>query len=74
MNGLIHVVRIVPNSVLLTAGRALAVARHETWLEAHRYLDMDWSMQAPAHGGAIPAILPLWTTLADAHPNPPPAP
>jgi len=37
-----HVVRILPNaeSCLRLIG-ALAVERHENWLEAHRYLNMD---------------------------------
>src|ERR671910_823547 len=37
-----HVVRIFPNAAsCLRLVRALAVAMHENWLEAHRYLNMD---------------------------------
>jgi putative transposase len=37
-----HVVRIFPNvESCLRLIRALAVEMHETWLEAHRYLNMD---------------------------------
>jgi transposase-like protein len=37
-----HVVRIFPNAVsCLRLVRALAVATHENWLEATRYLNME---------------------------------
>jgi transposase-like protein len=38
-----HVVRIFPNAEsCLRLVRALAVETHENWLEAHRYLNMDY--------------------------------
>jgi putative transposase len=37
-----HVVRIIPNAASsLGLVRALAVEMRESWLEAHRYLNMD---------------------------------
>jgi transposase-like protein len=37
-----HVVRILPNGEsCLRLVRALAVEKHENWLEQHRYLYMD---------------------------------
>ena len=38
-----HVVRIFPNTEsCLRLVRALCVETHENWLEAHRYLNMDY--------------------------------
>ena len=37
-----HIVRIFPNAEsCLRLVRALAVQMHETWLQAHRYSNMD---------------------------------
>jgi transposase-like protein len=38
-----HVVRIFPNAEsCLRLVRALCIEVHENWLEAHRYLNMDY--------------------------------
>jgi transposase-like protein len=37
-----HVVRIFPNAESCRLVRALCVETHENWLEAHRYLNMDY--------------------------------
>jgi putative transposase len=51
-----HVVRIFPNAEsCLRLIRALCVETHENWLEAHRYLNMDYlrelKKEAPPQGG-----------------------
>jgi transposase-like protein len=71
-----HVVRIFPNvESCLRPVRALGVELRESWLEAHRYLNMDDLRQhkkgGPAHGGPAPRPA-RWTTLRGAHNGPPP--
>jgi hypothetical protein len=59
---------------LLRLVRALAVARHETWLEADGYPNMDGlrEQRRPCAWRRAPGHLALWTTLPVAHPSPPP--
>jgi Transposase, Mutator family len=73
-----HVVRIFPNGEsCLRLIRALAVETHETWLEAHRYLNMEdlrehkkeaCAWRPDAH------TIALWTTLRVARKGPPTMP
>jgi hypothetical protein len=73
-----HVVRIFPNAEsCLRLIRALCVETHENWLEAHRYLNMQYLRELKKEALPKQCELRLWITLprspqAPPHPQPRP--